>query len=97
MKSIIEELYYGTILPFAEININTAEYRNQMKKLLKTEQQIMEYSPEIRKTFEQYQAESAKLSSIITYHQFLCGFKAGAQIVFEALTPFEKSLNHLYE
>ncbi len=88
MKNIIEELYYGTILPFSELNINTAEYHNRMKKLLEEEEKIMKSYPEMQTIFEQYQAESAEISSIVAYHNFLCGFKAGAQIILEALTPF---------
>ena len=89
MKSILEEMYNGTLRPFSEVHTHSAEREKFAEKHLTAEQNFLEQYPECREAFEKLLAEYAEFESYIACEQFQLGFRAGAQMMMEMLRPIE--------
>lgn len=85
MKSIVEEMYYGTFQPFGELRTKYAERTETVQKLLSVKQDFKEQYPECSEAFEKYLDEYAEFESANAYDQFLHGFRIGAQMMLEML------------
>jgi hypothetical protein len=89
MKILIKELYYGRLPAFGEINLRTEEYTNKVKNLLEAEKAILDKFPECEPLLEEYSELNSQISEMLEYHQFLTGFRAGAQIMAGMLGVME--------
>lgn len=89
MKSIIEEMYYGDLSPFGDIQIKTEQYLAKRKDVLKIEDELLEKFPESKELLEHYFFEYGMVTDISDYQQFLLGFRVGAQIMLEMLKPID--------
>lgn len=89
MKNIIEEIYNGNNLPFVKFHINTKDYLQKLKEVSKLETDIIEKFPECQELLEHYFDLRTETSNISAFHRFEMGFKAGAQIMLEMLSPIE--------
>ena len=89
MSDVIKQLYNGTIRPFDEIHEPTLEREAAIRKYRTAEQHFIELHPECKYDLEVMLSEYAELESYTAYEQFALGFRAGAQLMLEALRPIK--------
>ncbi len=75
----IEDFYYGNIDPQEMKSELTDDMKKQLKKMVKTEEQLRENLQDADKElFNTYVEQYNKLMSISNEHNFLNGFRLGA-------------------
>ena len=85
MQSIIEELYYGNVLPFERRTPKGGEYPRIVKHMSRNEESLIETLTEAQKEiFEKFKANQAELNSIDEVTSFAIGFKLGLRLAAEA-------------
>ena len=82
--NILEELYYGNIVP----NEKCAKFDDEVKELLKllnrNEEKLTATLTELQKeTFEKYKDCNREISEICEREIFLNGFRLGARIIID--------------
>ena len=84
--NILEELYYGNIVPTekcAKLNIEVTEL---LKLLNRNEEKLtVTFSEEQKITFEKYTDCNREISEICEKDAFLNGFRLGARIIIESV------------
>lgn len=83
---ILEELYYGNIVP----NEKCAKFDDEVKELLKllnrNEEKLTATLTELQKeTFEKYKDCNREISEISEREIFLNGFRLGARIIIDVV------------
>lgn len=92
MKSIIEELYYGNVLPFERRMPKCGEYSHIMKLLTRNEEELLKTWTEAQKeTFEKFKGNLAELNGIDEATTFAIGFKPGVRLIAEAMIKGDPS------
>ena len=92
MQSIIEELYYGNVLPFERRTPKGGEYSHIMKLLTRNEEDLLKTLTEAQKEiFEKFKANISELNGIDEETNFAIGFKLGVRLVAEAMTKGDPS------
>ena len=92
MQSIIEELYYGNVLPFERRMPKSDEYSHIMKLLTRNEEELLKTLTEAQKeTFEKFKANAAEVNGIDEATTFAIGFKLGVRLIAEAMTKGDTS------
>ena len=84
--NILEELYYGNIVP----NEKCAKFDDEVKELLKllnrNEEKLVATLTEVQKeTFEKYKDCNREISEISEREIFLNGFRLGARIIIDVV------------
>lgn len=84
--NILEELYYGNIVP----NEKCAKLDDEVKKLLKLlnrneEKLLVTFSEEQKINFEKYKDCNREISEISEREIFLNGFRLGARIIIDVV------------
>ena len=84
--NILEELYYGNIVP----NEKCAKFDDEVKELLKllnrNEEKLAATLTELQKeTFEKYKDCNREISEISEREIFLNGFRLGARIIIDVV------------
>ena len=85
--NILEELYYGNIVP----NEKCAKFDDEVKELLKllnrNEEKLTATLTEVQKeTFEKYKDCNREISEISERESFIKGFQLGARIIIESIS-----------
>lgn len=92
MQSIIEELYYGNVLPFERRIPKSEEYSHIMKLLTSNEEELLKtLTEEQKETFEKFKANLAELNGIDEATTFTIGFKLGVRLIAEAMIKGDAS------
>ena len=98
MESIIEELYYGNVLPFERRAPRGGEYARIIKYLTRNEESLLETLTEAQKEiFEKFKTNQAELSGIDEVTSFAIGFKLGLRLAAEsfiAARPEQEPVNN---
>ena len=98
MESIIEELYYGNVLPFERRTPRGGEYSRIIKYLSRNEEGLLETLTEAQKEiFEKFKANQAELNGIDEVTSFAIGFKIGLRLAAEAFVvarPEQEPVNN---
>lgn len=86
----IEELYYGNISPCERFAKSTGKYQKLSKELLNLENMLLEElnksNRELLETMFELRCEQ---ESILEKDMFINGFRLGAQLVFDILSPYD--------
>ena len=86
MKSIIEELWYGNIVPMERITPETAEQKELVGLVERNREKLLDSLTEEQKIiFEKYEDVVWELCSLYERQTFEYGFKLAARIVVEVL------------
>ena len=86
MQSIIEELYYGNVLPFERRMPKCGEYSHIIKLLTRNEEGLLKTLTETQKeTFEKFKANLAEPNGIDEATTFAIGFNLGVRLIAEAM------------
>ncbi len=98
MQSIIEELYYGNVLPFERRTPKGGEYSHIIKLLTRNEEELLKTLTEAQKEFfEKFKANQAELNGIDEVTSFAIGFKLGLRLAAEAFVaarPEQEPVNN---
>ena len=89
MNNILEDMYYGRFLPFWEHSIETAEYREKVKESIAADRELRAAFPNAEKLIDKHDRARAEVTEIISYQQFVYGFRVGAQLMLEMLKKVE--------
>ena len=83
MKSIIEEFYYGRVIPFEQKAVESDEYDEILEEFLKIEEEISSRSPESEELITKYRKMQIDLQSILLLNEFAKGFRLGARFIID--------------
>ncbi|MCM1166964.1 MAG: hypothetical protein NC299_16370 [Lachnospiraceae bacterium] len=83
--NILEGLFFGSQVPFDEVDVNCPEYYRAGDKVDEIKAKILERYPELVQLMEDYHNAQMEQISLGTFHHFSVGFKAGAQLMLEML------------
>ena len=86
MKSVLEELYYGNIRPFANRREASEEKQKVLQKMEDYRNQILErMTPEQKHLLEEYENRASEITSQTECEIFIDGFRFGVRLAFELL------------
>ena len=98
MQSIIEELYYGNVLPFERRTPKGGEYSHIIKLLTRNEEELLKTLTEAQKvTFEKFKSNVTELNGIDEVTSFAIGFKIGLRFAAESFVtakPEQEPVNN---
>ncbi|MEE1282061.1 MAG: hypothetical protein UHK60_07415 [Acutalibacteraceae bacterium] len=84
--NIIEELYYGNVVPNETNAKLSAELKELIKLLNRNEDDLLKtLSDEQKNIFEKLKDCNREISDISEREAFLCGFQLGARIIIEVV------------
>lgn len=83
--TILEEMYYGNIPHFWEHSITDSEYRRWANKSAELDKQLRETYPEAEELINKREMARNETIEIMSYQQFVYGFRVGAQLMAEML------------
>jgi len=89
MKSIIEEFYYGRVIPFEQKAAEDDKYDELLEGLLKTEEEISSRFPESEELITKYRKLQIDLQSILLLNEFVKGFRLGARFAIDILNSID--------
>ena len=86
MKSFVEELWYGNLMPSEEYSPNDEE-KAKLKKEYKRALDALEhtFSPAQRELFEQYCTAEVGYASFFERRAFCKGFRYGARLLLDVV------------
>ena len=87
MKNVIEELYYSDVFHIFQTDPADEEYHSLMKDIINAEEDLINTFPDALELFTKYQDTSGAIDSVCRRHDFISGFRLGAQFVLEMLKP----------
>ena len=88
MKNILESLYFGNINPSEQCFSKGSEYEAFIQALCKAEEALLcDLTPDQRLVYDRYTLVQCELQTLSNQEAFIDGFKLGAQLLLEALSP----------
>lgn len=86
IMNILEELYYGNIVPNEKCAKLNSEVKELLKLLNRNEVKLtVTFSEKQKITFEKYKDCNREISEICEKDAFLNGFRLGARIIIESV------------
>lgn len=86
IMNILEELYYGNIVPNEKCAKLNSEVKELLKLLNRNEVKLtVTFSEKQKITFEKYKDCNRQISEICEKDAFLNGFRLGARIIIESV------------
>lgn len=84
MKSVLEELYYGNIRPFANRRAISEEKQKVLQKMEDYRNQLLgSMTPEQNHLLEEYESCASEITSQTECEIFIDGFRLGARFALE--------------
>ena len=85
MKSIIQELYYGNVLPQESTSETSRELKEKLRKLSETEEQLRSIlSDDALVLFEDYANKCTEFSCLSCADSYVTGFRHGSRFTYDA-------------
>ena len=85
MKSIIQELYYGNVLPQESTSETSRELKEKLRKLSETEEQLRSIlSDDALVLFEDYANKCTEFSCLSCANSYVIGFRHGSRFAYDA-------------
>ena len=86
MKSVLEELYYGNIRPFANRREVSEEKQKVLQKMEDCRDRLLDsVTPEQKHLLEEYENCASEITSQNECEIFIDGFRLGVRLEFELL------------
>ena len=86
MKSVLEELYYGNIRPFANRRDVSEEKQKVLQKMEDYRDRLLDsMTPEQKHLLEEYENRASKITSKTECEIFIDGFQLGMRLALELL------------
>lgn len=83
--NILEGLFFGSQVPFNEVDINCPEYYRAGDKVEGIKAEILEQHPDLEQLMEDYTNAQLEQSELGRFHEFSVGVRVGAQLMLEML------------
>ncbi len=83
--SILEGLFFGSQVPFDEVDMNFPEYYQAGDKADKYRKKILERYPDLEELMEKYLGALMEQTNLGSYREFEIGFRVGAQLMLEMM------------
>ncbi len=85
MKSIIQQLYYGNVLPIESNSGANKELKEKLRKLSETEEQLRSMlSDDALVLFEDYANKCTEFSCLSCADSYVVGFRHGSRFTYDA-------------
>ncbi len=83
--SILEGLFFGSQVPFDEVDMSCPEYYRAGDKVDKIKAEILEKYPDLEQLMEEYANAQMEQTELGRFHEFSVGVRVGAQLMIEML------------
>ena len=83
--SILEGLFFGSQVPFDEVNVDDPEYYRACEKVSECKAKIIKQHPDLAQLMEDFDNALMEQIELSRYHEFSVGVRVGAQLMIEML------------
>ena len=83
--SILEGLFFGSQVPFDEVNMDNPEYYRACDKVSECRAKIIKQHPDLAQLMEEYENAQMEQNELSRFHEFSVGFRVGAQLMHEMM------------
>lgn len=83
--SILEGLYFGSQIPFDEVNVDCPDYFKAGKEVEKCKAKILELHPDLKQLMEELENAQMEQTELCRFHEFSVGYCVGAQLMIEMM------------
>lgn len=83
--SILEGLYFGSQIPFDEVDMDCPDYYKAGKEVEQIKAKILELHPDLRQLMEELNNAQMEQAELSRFHEFSVGVRVGAQLMLEML------------
>lgn len=83
--NILESLFFGTQVPFDEVNMNCPEYYRAGDKVDACKAEILKKHPDLDQLMEKLVNAQMEQTELGRFHEFSVGVRVGAQLMLEML------------
>lgn len=83
--SILEGLYFGSQIPFDEVNVDCPDYYKAGKEVERIKTKIFERHPDLKQLMEELNNAQMEQAELSRFHEFSVGYRVGAQLMLEML------------
>lgn len=79
--SILEGLFFGSQVPFDEVDMNCPEYYRAGDKVSECRAGIIKQYPDLAQLIEEYDTAQMEQNEFGRFHEFSVGVRVGAQLM----------------
>lgn len=83
--SILEGLYFGSQIPFDEVDMDCPDYYKVGKEVERLKAKMLELHPDLKQLMEELANAQMEQTELSRFHEFSVGFRAGAQLMLEMM------------
>lgn len=83
--SILEGLFFGSQVPFYEVDMNCPEYYRAGDKVSECRAKIIKQYPDLAQLMEEYETAQMEQDELGRFHEFSVGVRVGAQLMLEMM------------
>lgn len=83
--NIFEGLFFGSQIPFDEVNMDCPQYYKAGKEVDKIKAKILELHPDLKQLMEELENSQMEQSELCRFHEFSVGYRVGAQLMMEMM------------
>lgn len=83
--SILEGLFFGTQVPFDEVNVDDPEYYRACEKVSECKAKIIKQHLDLAQLMEDLNNALMEQIEFSRYHEFSVGVRVGAQLMIEMM------------
>lgn len=82
---ILEDLFFGSQIPFDEASMDCPEYYRAGDKVSEYRAKILKQHPDMAQLMEEYENAQMEQTALGRFHEFSMGVRAGAQLMLEVM------------
>ena len=83
--SILEGLFFGTQVPFDEVDVDDPEYYRACEKVSDCKSKMIKLHPDLAQLMEDLDNALMEQTELSRYHEFSVGVRVGAQLMIEMM------------
>ena len=83
--SVLEGLFFGSQVPFDEVDVDDPEYYSACRKADECKAKILEQHPDLESLMEELANTQMEQAELGRFHEFSVGVRVGAQLMIEML------------
>lgn len=83
--SILEGLFFGTQVPFDEVDVDDPEYYRACEKVSECKAKMIKQHPDLAHLMEDFDNALMEQIELSRFHEFSVGVRVGAQLMIEML------------
>lgn len=83
--NILEGLYFGSQIPFDEVDMDCPDYYKIGKEVEKIKAKMLELHPDLKQLMEELENSQMERAELSRFHEFSVGYRVGAQLMLEMM------------